>query len=497
MKLTERRSGKLKLKVNIRLRLVQRMFQFVRGIGLALILLLTLAAPAVHAESSNLREETVAFRSGDVSLEGTLIVPDTPNRHPAVVLVHGSNSSNREKYRAEAEMFAKAGIAAFIYDKRADGFSKSRSGGRSYSLLAEDVKAAVAALGARTDIDRNAIGLWGISEGAWTASLAASRDNSDAAFLITVGAVGVQPVQQQSWQLVNRLYDQGITSASMIRSVTRHSLQLAVSAGLFAEAQYDPAPVFERLKQPVLAVWGSNDRVGPAMESSRIVRESLKRGGNEHFTLQFFSNAGHLLRVTPDGVKQSDAFAAGYSEAMTSWVIQVTQGQAPGVSVIGAEPQQDHLSPAGVGLLAWYNSAWLQLGTAILLMVIFAWYLIGSMIRFLRKRGPQQEGIPVRRHLLASSVFGLAAVLGFIVYFGFLMSTGAKQLAPVLFDRTLVWLILQLFAWAAVVSSALLARTWWRSRSLVTGADRVRTLVLIVSSLVFIPWALYWQLLIP
>lgn len=125
--------------------------------------------------------------------------------------------SNREKYRGEAEIFAKAGIAALIYDKRADSFSRSHAGGRSYSLLADDVITAVGAMGSRTDIDRESIGLWGISEGAWIASLAASQPNSNAAFLITVGAVGVQPVQQQSWQLVNRLRDQGVTSDSMIR----------------------------------------------------------------------------------------------------------------------------------------------------------------------------------------------------------------------------------------------------------------------------------------
>ncbi|MFG0216613.1 alpha/beta hydrolase family protein [Brevibacillus porteri] len=106
--------------------------------------------------------EVIKFQSGTTALEGTLLIPNASGKHPAIVLVHGSNSSDREKDRQEAEMFAKAGIAAFIYDKRADGFSDSRSGERSYSVLAGDVLSAVTKIRTRNDIDPRAIGLWGI-----------------------------------------------------------------------------------------------------------------------------------------------------------------------------------------------------------------------------------------------------------------------------------------------------------------------------------------------
>jgi poly(3-hydroxybutyrate) depolymerase len=124
--------------------------------SMALVLLLSLVDPAAQAAAStNFQEESFPFQSQEMTLEGTLFVPETPGKHPAVVLVHGSNSANREKYRGEAEMFAKAGIAALIYDKRADGFSKSRAGDRSYQLLSEDVNAAVDALRSRTELTKN------------------------------------------------------------------------------------------------------------------------------------------------------------------------------------------------------------------------------------------------------------------------------------------------------------------------------------------------------
>ncbi|WP_248929242.1 alpha/beta hydrolase family protein [Paenibacillus hamazuiensis] len=472
-------------------------FRKITAIGLALLLLLAWIIPAANAAPPDYKEETVKFQSSGVTLEGTILLPNTQGPYPAVVLVHGSNSSDREKYRGEAEMFVKAGIAALIYDKRADGFSKSRAGGRSYADLADDVNAAAAALAARPDIDRKFIGLWGISEGGWVASLAASRPQTDAAFLITVGAVGVKPVQQQSWQLVNRLYDQGVSSGSMIRSVALHGLQLAVSAGLFAEALYDPVPVFEKVKQPVLAIWGSNDRVEPPLESSRIIRAAFDRSGNERYTLQFFPDAGHLLRTTPDGIKQSDTFAPGYAEAMTSWVLQVVRGQAPVKSVIGSAPQQDHLSPAGVDRLAWYNTASVQLGLALVLMIGFAAYLMASAARRLRKGRAEQAAVPARRSKLILSGAALISTLGFILYFGYLMTSGAKHLAPVAGDRTLVWIVLQLLALAAAISTVPVVRSWWLTRSTTTGAERIRGYLLPAGGILFIVWALYWQLLIP
>ncbi|ATF13737.1 hypothetical protein HPY27_05280 [Brevibacillus sp. HB1.1] len=61
----------------------------------------------------------------------------------------------------------------------------------------------------------------------------ASQSQNEVGYLITVGAVGVKPVQQQSWLLENRLNDQGVTSKAMVRSITLHGLKFAVSAGMF------------------------------------------------------------------------------------------------------------------------------------------------------------------------------------------------------------------------------------------------------------------------
>ena len=109
-------------------------------------------------------QEEVNFRNGDFSLSGTLLIPPTNGRHPAVVLIHGSSTPSRNDFRFYADLFVRRGIAALIYDKRAraDLSGESRVDLRD---LAKDTLAAVELLKPRADIDPKQIGLWGHSEG--------------------------------------------------------------------------------------------------------------------------------------------------------------------------------------------------------------------------------------------------------------------------------------------------------------------------------------------
>jgi hypothetical protein len=65
---------------------------------------------------------------------------------------------------------------------------------------------------------------------------------------------------------------------------------------------------------------------------------------------------------------------------------------------------------------------------------------------------------------------------------------------PVLAGRPAPWLILQLLAVGAVVAGTLTAVQWWRGRR--HGIGRAAPTVLAGTAL-FLPWALYWGLLVP
>jgi fermentation-respiration switch protein FrsA (DUF1100 family) len=72
------------------------------------------------------REQEVRFHNGAVALAGSVLVPTGPGPHPGVVMAHGAGPQDREGYRPLADLFARHGIAALVYDKRGSGQSTGR-----------------------------------------------------------------------------------------------------------------------------------------------------------------------------------------------------------------------------------------------------------------------------------------------------------------------------------------------------------------------------------
>jgi pimeloyl-ACP methyl ester carboxylesterase len=403
---------------------------------------------AANADDS-ISEEEICFESGNVVLHGTILVPNgaSPGRKPAMALVHGSGPGPRELRRPDAEAFAREGIVSLIYDKRTKGYSESGLGERAYELLAQDALAAVGTLRAHPEVDPEAVGLWGRSEGGWVVPLAANR-SEEVAFVVLVGASGVSPARQVSWFLESQLRHLGV-SGSMVEAVSRTGIRVQVGTDGLAEANHDPVGPLERLRQPVLAMWGEKDRVVPPAESARIVQDALERGGNERYAIRFIPDGDHGLYSSPDGFVPGDAPAPEYPETVGSWVEQVVGGQEPGPSVAGPAPEQARPSRP-ITLLAWRESGWVQLGAMVLPSLTFASYLavafVAALARRVRGRPYEAQEATTSRVLrwapwVASA--GLATILGFVCYFGLLVVTAASVVGPVVVGRPIPWLVLQ------------------------------------------------------
>lgn len=447
-----------------------------------------------HAAPRGFHEEDTRFRSGSVLLKGTVLLPSGRGPHPAMVMVHGAGSGLRRLQRREAEAFAQAGIVTLIYDKRTEGYSASGLGSRSYELLADDALAAVRTLRARAGVSPTMVGLWGLSEGAWVASLAASRSNT-VAFLVLVGASGVPPAQQEAWRLENALRHEGV-SGSLLEAATRTFMRLLVAAELFPEATHDPVPVLARVRQPVLALWGALDRVAVPAESARIMRNVFERSGNRRYTFRFFSNADHDLHASPDGFVKRTSFAPGYLVAVASWINGFTRGEVSGPSV-GVLPLQNRPSPAAVIRIPWYaTGGWLQLVTLLWLVGTFAaqpvmalvYRLLGRSRRSLESRSARWSA-----RWLAGS--GLVTVLGLFLYLGGVMIGGPSAVGPLLMGQPLVWLALQILAFTACASTLILAASIRPFQAVLQPGERVRLTVLLLGGISFALWAWSWSLL--
>lgn len=314
------------------------------------------------------KEEPVQFSNGETSLKGTLLLPPGAGPHPAIVLIHGTGRQTRDEWRFFGMLFARNGIAALLYDKRDVGHDPS---GQKMDLvdlkdLAGDALAAVRLLKTREDIRGDRIGLWGISQGGWVAPMVAAQ-SSDVAFIIAVSAPGVSYAEVSLFAISNKLRGRGFSETEVSEALTalrrlddfvRHGddragteamLEAAhrkrwfppstLTAALPTEKErqtwlrwrnldLDPGSYWERVRVPVLLLYGERDEIVPVSPSIERITAALGRAGNTRHTVKVFPDANHeLMLASNDGAKgerSSEAegqpcVAPGYFEILTQW----------------------------------------------------------------------------------------------------------------------------------------------------------------------------------
>lgn len=267
-------------------------------------------------------------------------------------MVHGSGNETRADNLPVAELLAGRGVAALVYDKRGTGASGGDWHQGDYGTLAEDALAALRALREHRAIDAGAVGLWGVSEGGWVVPLAASRSD-EPAFLVVVSAAAMSPARQELYRRTRAAAGAG---GSPLRAalvgigwrlvcLTAPALALAPNRLLpdkglvcfFARTRnFDPLPVWRRVRQPVLGLWGSADEAVPAAVSAARVEATLRAGGNPDATTRLFPDADHLIRV------QDGDYAPGYIETTATWVLARSPRSSAAAPSVSRSPNWQH-----------------------------------------------------------------------------------------------------------------------------------------------------------
>lgn len=262
------------------------------------------------------RAEEVRVRTpGGHVLAGTLTLPaGAAGGVPAVVLVTGSGPQDRDAasaavpgyrpFRQVADTLSRRGIAVLRLDDRGVGGSGGVGPDVTTADFADDVRAAVAYLRARGEVDPARVGLVGHSEGGVVAPMVAAGDPGirAVALLAAPSRPGREISMAQNRTLVESIPE--LTAAqrdSVLAGVPAKLDSLAAdNAWLRFWLAHDPAPVARRLRSPVLVLQGATDRQVPASQAAELAA-AVRAGGNRDVTARIFPDVNHLLVRDPDG----------------------------------------------------------------------------------------------------------------------------------------------------------------------------------------------------
>jgi pimeloyl-ACP methyl ester carboxylesterase len=333
--------------------------------------------PEQQARRLELPEVPASFASGELVLQGKLVLPEGEPPFPAVVLVHGSGKESAVDTYFMPYLFASHGIATLVYDKRGTGGSSGKYN-QNFYLLSDDTVAAVKWLHDRSEIDPRRIHLAGYSQGGWIAPLAASKVGGIRSLLINYGPV-VPVTGEDRWgyvyalrekgfgddaiakadrinELLGAIYDLGedrweelemlldeAAGEEWFAAIAGSDSMLGFIAGTklplwcvklyawwmtrgdvpYIDRRYDPVPTIATLDVPSLWIFGGEDSSMPSEESHARLEELRQKG--RPIEVEVFANAEHgilLFREEESGERQYLGYAPGYLDLQVEWLRQ-------------------------------------------------------------------------------------------------------------------------------------------------------------------------------
>jgi uncharacterized protein len=276
-------------------------------------------APTSYAPSAGApytAEDVVVTTPAGLHLAGTLTRPASRagTRLPAVVLITGSGAQDRDEatpslrdyrpFREIADTLSRRGIIVLRLDDRGVGGSDPGPPTATSADFADDVRAAVAWLRTRPDVDARRVGLVGHSEGALIAPMVATTDSALGALALIAAPAerGRQILAEQQRMLLGA--DLRLTPAQRDSALARAAHvtdSLAMAPGwLHFFADYDPLVAARRVRAPTLILQGETDRqVAP--EQAQALADAMRTGGNRRVVVRTFARMNHLMLDDPSG----------------------------------------------------------------------------------------------------------------------------------------------------------------------------------------------------
>jgi len=262
---------------------------------------------------------------------------------PGVVMVVGSGSySYRSSWRSggfplwknTSEAFLAKGFAVLLLEKK----GVNRSGGhwetQTFRDRAQDAIEGVRYLRSRPGIDPARVGLCGHSQGGWIVQLAAAEAPEEVAFVVNLAGPNISVKQQVIDDQENEWRCQGLAEdkiAGKSRWLRRKldiygALSRLVKIGSLSRIiNYDPDAdnIPARIKCPLLAVYGENDRLVIPGGNIPLLEKGLRAAGNVRAKIVIVPGGSHgFERISgkcPQEFKEAPKLAPEFFEALAAW----------------------------------------------------------------------------------------------------------------------------------------------------------------------------------
>ncbi|MDR7135313.1 dienelactone hydrolase [Lysobacter niastensis] len=316
------------------------------------------------------------FRGHGETLAGKLVMPPGDGPVPIAVLVHGSEAYSARTFNYFQRLLPANGIGVFVYDKRGTGDSTGKYS-QDFHLLADDAVAALKEARRLAGARAGRVGFSGGSQAGWIIPLAANR--SDADFAAVAYGLADTPLAEDRDQVQLDLIAAGrgpdvlakareVTDATAAVMVARFKggyerldavkakyahepwwkdmkgeytgdlvryppIALRLFGPLHDEGtswEYQPMPVLQSVKQPLLWIIAGADREAPPEETRRRLM-AVARGKANATVVEFPGTDHGIIKfdVAADGQRVETRVAEGYFQMLVDWLREGQLGSGP------------------------------------------------------------------------------------------------------------------------------------------------------------------------
>ena len=288
-------------------------------------------------------------------------------RRATIILIHGNDPETREMGFI-SPYFVLNGVNVISYDQRGTGGSAGHWQQNGPAERAKDVEAIYDEFVTDPHVNKESLGLWGFSNGGWTAPIVATA--RPVAFMILKSGPAESIEENVYYSVVQHMRQKHDDAAAISSAIdtwraligalsgalswdTARTMYAAASTkpwfddsyipffvppdpgvpppadaaeGLRREILYDPTTTLQQVHTPTLALFGALDRNVDVAHTTRLFESAFARAGLHDFTIHIYKDAGHTLNVSATGFNdepsQPQRLTAGYPWVMIQWLRQ-------------------------------------------------------------------------------------------------------------------------------------------------------------------------------